>query len=95
MSSNCVFVVDSFADEIATVHRQFPAEPFKFLEPRLIENCDVAEFILGAVTRSTVQIAHQCSSEYAVEEFVECLFKHAGVEPRLCCTVCHVSYSSY
>ncbi|XP_014778677.1 aspartate--tRNA ligase, cytoplasmic [Octopus bimaculoides] len=26
---------DNFAEEIATVHKQFPAEPFKFLEPSL------------------------------------------------------------
>lgn len=31
---NCVRIDFSFADEIAAVHKQYPAEPFQFLEPR-------------------------------------------------------------
>ena len=30
----CFIIAISYSDEIATVHKQFPAEPFKFTEPR-------------------------------------------------------------
>lgn len=34
-SSDCIFVCISFQTEIQTVNKQFPSEPFKFLEPTL------------------------------------------------------------
>lgn len=34
-SSYCMFVYTSFQTEIQTVNKQFPSEPFKFLEPTL------------------------------------------------------------
>lgn len=34
-SSYCMFVCISFQTEIQTVNKQFPSEPFKFLEPTL------------------------------------------------------------
>ena len=53
----CYTCIYRYAEEIATVHKQYPAEPFKFLEPSLVlqypEGVQVSPWV-----QTTIRCAH-------------------------------------
>lgn len=69
-SSMYTLLVYSFQEEIETVNRQYPSEPFKFLEPRWVPNLVIWDMYMFMIIYilSIMDILHQfvCIIEFLI-----------------------------